>query len=45
VILRHSGASDAAALARLTGVPAVVWGVAWIAASLLVLFAVLRRLS
>jgi hypothetical protein len=45
VILRHSGASDAAALARLTGVPAVAWGVAWIVVSLLVLFAVLRRLG
>jgi len=45
VIFRHSGASDAAALARLTGVPAVAWGVVWIALSLAVLFAVLRRLS
>ena len=32
VLRRHSGASDAAALARLTGVPAVLWGVAWIGA-------------
>jgi Peptidase M50B-like len=44
VLLRHSGQSDAAALARLTGVPAIVWGVAWIALSTAVLVSVLRRL-
>jgi hypothetical protein len=45
VLLRHSGASDAAALARLTGIPALLWGVVWIAVSLVVLVAVARRLS
>jgi hypothetical protein len=45
VLLRHSGQSDAAALARLTGVPALVWGVAWIAVSAAVLVSVLRRLA
>jgi hypothetical protein len=45
VVLRHSQASDASALARLTAVPAVVWGVAWIAASLAVLASVARRLG
>jgi hypothetical protein len=45
VLLRHSGESDAAALAQLTGLPAVVWGVAWILASLVVLGYVLRRLA
>ncbi len=45
VLLSHSGASDASALARLTGLPAVVWGVVWIVLSLATLVAVLRRLS
>jgi hypothetical protein len=45
VILRHSGMSDAAALARLTHVPAVAWGVLWIGLSLAVLFSVVRRLA
>jgi hypothetical protein len=45
VLLRHSGASDAAALARLTGVPAVLWGVAWIGLSIAVLVGVLRKLA
>jgi hypothetical protein len=45
VLLRHSSQSDAAALARLTGVPAVVWGVAWAVLSVLVLASVLRRLA
>jgi hypothetical protein len=45
VLLRHSGQSDAAALARLTGVPALVWGLMWVIVSILVLFAVLRRLA
>jgi hypothetical protein len=45
VILRHSGASDAAALARLTHVPALVWGVAWVGLSLVVLVGVVRRLA
>ena len=45
VVLRHSGQSDAAALARLTGLPAAAWGVVWIALSVLVLASVLRRLA
>jgi len=45
VIRRHSDQSDAAALARLTGVPAVLWGVLWIGLSLAVLAALLRRLA
>ena len=45
VLLRHSGQSDAAALARLTGVPAIFWGIAWIALSATVLVSVLRRLT
>lgn len=45
VLLRHWGQSDAAALARLTGVPAVAWGVAWMALSATVLVSVLRRLA
>jgi len=44
VLLRHSAESDAAALARLTGLPAVVWGVFWIAFSIVVLAYVIRRL-
>ena len=45
VIFRHSEASDAAVLARLTGVPALVWGLVWIGVSLGVLAAVVRKLS
>ena len=45
VILRHPRLSDAAALARLTGVPALVWGFAWIGLSLVVIVAVARKLA
>ena len=45
VLFRHSGLSDAAALARLTGVPAVAWGLLWVVFSLVVLVSVLRRLA
>jgi hypothetical protein len=45
VLRSHSGASDASALARLTGIPAVLWGVAWIGVSLVVLVGVLRKLA
>ena len=45
VLLRHSHASDAAALAQLTGVPAIVWGVLWIGLSLAALGYVIRRLA
>lgn len=44
VLLRHSGDSDAAALAQLTGVPAAAWGVLWIVISVGVLVSVVRRL-
>jgi hypothetical protein len=45
VLVVHSGQSDASALARLTLVPAIVWGAAWIAISALVLVQVVRRLA
>ena len=45
VLVLHSGQSDASALARLTGVPAILWGAAWIAFSAVVLVQVLRRLA
>jgi hypothetical protein len=45
VLLRSVAESDASALARLTGVPAVLWGVLWMAVSLVVLGSVLRRLA
>jgi hypothetical protein len=45
VVLRSVPHSDAAALARLTGVPAIVWGVLWITASVWVVLGVLRRLA
>ncbi len=44
-ILRHVAASDASALARLTGIPALLWGVGWILVSLATLVLVVRRLS
>lgn len=44
VLLRHSHQSDAAALAALTGIPAIVWGVLWIVVSVGVLAYVIRRL-
>lgn len=45
VLFRSIPSSDASALAGLTGVPAVVWGVLWIAASLWVIVSVLRKLA
>ena len=45
VLLRHSNESDAAALAQLTGIPAIVWGVAWIAVSVGGLGYVVKRLA
>jgi hypothetical protein len=45
VLVVHSGQSDASALARLTLVPAIVWGAAWVALSAVVLVQVLRRLA
>jgi hypothetical protein len=45
VLLRSVPESDAAALAALTGIPAIVWGALWIALSLWVITAVLRKLA
>jgi Peptidase M50B-like len=45
VLFRHSHESDAAALAQLTGVPAIVWGVLWIGLSLAALGYVIKRLA
>jgi hypothetical protein len=45
VLFRHSGESDAAALAQLTGLPAGVWGVVWIALSVGVMGFVIKRLA
>ncbi len=36
LILRSVPASDASALARMTGIPSIAWGVLWLAASLLI---------
>jgi hypothetical protein len=45
VLFRHSNQSDAAALAQLTGIPAIVWGPLWIAMSVGVLGYVVKRLA
>ena len=45
VLVRHSHESDAAALAQLTGVPAIVWGGLWIGLSLAALVYVIKRLA
>ena len=45
VLFRHSHESDAAALAALTGIPAIVWGALWIAVSVGVLGYVVKRLA
>ena len=45
VLLRSVPSSDASALADLTRVPAIVWGVLWAVASLWVIVAVLRKLA
>lgn len=42
LILRSVPASDASALARMTGIPAVAWGVLWLAASLVVAWRAVR---
>lgn len=42
VLAREATGSDASALGRLTGIPAVLWGVLWIAACLVVVFFALR---
>ena len=43
-IFRHVSASDAAVLARATGVPAIAWGTFWVLVSVATLFGVVRRL-
>lgn len=43
LILRSVPASDAGALSRMTGIPALVWGVLWLAASVVVGLFALRR--
>ncbi|HSB61960.1 MAG TPA: M50 family metallopeptidase [Vicinamibacteria bacterium] len=45
VLLREAAGSDASALALLTGIPAVLWGAAWVAGSVTVLALALRRLA
>ena len=45
VLLRSIPCSDASALAALTGIPGMVWGVIWIVASFWVIGGVLRRLA
>jgi hypothetical protein len=45
VLFRHSNQSDAAALAQLTGIPAIVWGALWITVSVGVLGYVVKRLA
>jgi hypothetical protein len=42
VLAREATGSDASALGRLTGIPAVLWGIGWIAACLVVVFFALR---
>jgi hypothetical protein len=45
VLLRSIPCSDAAALANLTGIPGLIWGVLWVLASIWVIVAVLHRLA
>jgi hypothetical protein len=45
VLARDAAGSDAAALGTLTGIPAVVWGVTWIAICLVVVFFALRLVA
>ena len=45
LILRSVPASDASALARMTGIPAVVWGVLWLATSLAIAWRAVRHLG
>ncbi len=45
VLFRSVHGSDASALARLTGIPAFVWGLAWIGVSVVVLAWALRRVA
>jgi hypothetical protein len=45
VLARDVAGSDASALGRLTGIPAALWGLAWIAFSLVVVFFALRLVA
>jgi hypothetical protein len=45
VLLRSIPSSDAAALAGITGIPALIWGVLWVLVSIWVIVAVLHRLA
>jgi hypothetical protein len=45
VVSRDAPGSDASALGMLTGIPAVLWGIAWIALSLVVVFFALRLVA
>ncbi len=45
VLLRSVPISDAAALANLTGIPGIIWGLLWLLASVWVIVAVLHRLA
>jgi hypothetical protein len=45
LILRSVPASDAGALARMTGIPALVWGVLWLAASLVIGWRAVREIG
>jgi len=45
VLTRDAAGSDASALGRLTGIPTALWGLAWIALSLLVVFFSLRLVA
>jgi hypothetical protein len=45
LILRSVPSSDAGALARMTGIPAIGWGVLWLAASLAIAWRAVRRVG
>ncbi|HEY6552998.1 MAG TPA: M50 family metallopeptidase, partial [Vicinamibacteria bacterium] len=45
VVTRDFPGSDASALGRLTGIPGVLWGIAWIGLSLVVVFFALRLVA
>ena len=45
VLFRNIPCSDANALANLTGIPGVIWGVLWVGISLWVIVAVMHRLA
>jgi len=45
VLFRDAAGSDASALALVTGIPAVLWGVAWVGVSVVTLGLTLRRLA